>query len=132
MFSPDRQNLTTPANFDPTVSISNDMTVLSTNPNELGQGPNLYDGLAERSAAIMAYDLAKHGDPSVSDSALLKLSTPPSSAAMVLGYDPHGTTYVVAMVCIKPFSSDIICFIIYRPIRLRLLVPVVRIPFLLL
>ena len=95
----------TPANFDQTVTISNDLTVLSTDPNELGQGPNLYDGLAERSAAIMAYDLTKHGDPSVSDSPLLKMATPPPTSAMVLGYDPHGTTYVVAMVCRVPFCS---------------------------
>ena len=84
--------------MDQTVTVSNDMTILSTNPNDLGTCATFYDALAERTAAAMAYDIAKDADSSVSDLELLTMTPPKSSAALMLGADPHGTNYIVGMV----------------------------------
>ena len=92
-----------PSNLNHTV-LSDDVTVLSTNPNEIGHGPNFYDGLAERTAAAMAYDLAKDKDSTVSDAALMSVPLPSPTSALILGFDPYGTTYVVAMVSTIMFS----------------------------
>ena len=72
---------------------------MSTDPNDLGQCPTLFDSLSEKAATTLAYDLAGDADQTVSDVSLLKAAVTPPTAAMVLGTDPHGTTFVVGMVC---------------------------------
>lgn len=90
--------MTIPSNLDRTITVTEDISVLSTDPNDLGQCPTFFDSLSERAATTLAYDLAGDADQSVSDVPLLNAAVTPSTAAMVLGADPHGTTYVIGMV----------------------------------
>ena len=87
-----------PANLDHTVTVAEDVSVLSTDPNDLGQCPTVYDSLSERAATILSYDLAGDADQSVSDGPLLDAAMVPPKSAMVLGVDHHGTSFVVGMV----------------------------------
>lgn len=84
--------------MDRTITISDDITILSTDPNDLGTCATLYDALAERTAAAMAYDITKDGGSEVSDVDLLSMAPPKASTALMLGSDPNGTNYIVGMV----------------------------------
>ena len=85
--------------MDHTVTIADDVTVLSTDPNDLGQCPTVYDSLSERAATTLSYDLAGDANQTVSDVPLLDAAKLPPKSAMVLGVDHHGTSFVVGMVC---------------------------------
>lgn len=85
-------------NMDQSVAITDDITILSTDPNDIGTCPTLFDALTSRAAAMHAYDIAKDTDQSVSDVPLLTMAALPAKAAMIMGSDHHGTTYVVGMV----------------------------------
>ena len=64
----------------------------------MGQCATLYDALAERTAAAVAYDIAKESASLVTDKNLVATATPPTSSALLLGLDPHGTTFIVGLV----------------------------------
>lgn len=99
--------MTIPENFSSSIEVSDDINVLSTDPNDMGQCATLYDALAERTAAAVAYDIAKESDSMVTDKNLAFTTKPVKSSALLLGLDPHGTTFIVGLVCRKTISMNI-------------------------
>ena len=83
------------------MTVSDDVTILSTDPNEIGTCPTLFDALASRTAAMHAYDIAKDTDQSISDVPLLTMATLPTKGALIMGSDQHGTAYIVGMVSVS-------------------------------
>ena len=110
-FRPDRQSLIVPENFSSSVVVSDDINILSTDPNDMGQCATLYDALAERTAAAVAYDIAKESDALVTDQNLVAVTKPVKSSALLLGLDPHGTTFIVGLVRTRVFIYRIITII---------------------
>ena len=103
--------------MDRTLTISDDIFILSTDPNDMRHLPTLFDALAERTAAMLAYDIARKTDQTVTDVPLLTATNPTSKAALLLGNDPHGTTLIVGMVSLlfSSFHSKNIFYSVNRP-----------------